>query len=173
MDSIRIRPFPVWYLSRQEVNGWNYFSCPATTENPLPCSPARAASIEAFNANILVLFATAIMLFVQFLISLIAVKSASISVSRKKIEGISDFVVLSKSHYDKVLKSIEDIEESDGKKAAILEEIFYSMQVFQKCSISFKIPKYFFFYFSLFFDKFLRKKQIVFFMTKKLTVLIK
>lgn len=49
--------------------------------------------------------------------------SDAISVSRKKIEGISDFVVLSKSHYDKVLKSIEDIEESDGKKAAILEEI--------------------------------------------------
>ncbi len=36
---------------------------------------------------------------------------------------ISDFVVLSKSHYDKVLASINDIEESDGKKAAILEEI--------------------------------------------------
>lgn len=47
----------------------------------------------------------------------------AISVSQKKMDGISDFVVLSKTHYDKVLSCIEDIEESDGKKAAILEEI--------------------------------------------------
>lgn len=49
--------------------------------------------------------------------------SEAISVSKKKMEGISGFVVLSKSHYDKVLECIEDIEKSDGKKAAILEEI--------------------------------------------------
>lgn len=49
--------------------------------------------------------------------------SEAISVSQRKMNGISDFVVLSKSHYDKVLDCIEDIEESDGKKAAILEEI--------------------------------------------------
>ena len=30
------------------------FTSSATTANPLPCSPARAASIEAFNANKLV-----------------------------------------------------------------------------------------------------------------------
>ena len=47
----------------------------------------------------------------------------AVSASQKKMNGISDFVVLSKSHYDKVLNCIEDIEESDGKKAAILEEI--------------------------------------------------
>ena len=47
----------------------------------------------------------------------------AISVSQRKMDGISDFVVMSKAHYDKVLSCIEDIEESDGKKAAILEEI--------------------------------------------------
>lgn len=49
--------------------------------------------------------------------------SEAISVSQKKMNGISDFVVLSKTHYDKVLECIEDIEKSDGKKAVILEEI--------------------------------------------------
>lgn len=49
--------------------------------------------------------------------------SNAIEVSNEKIGVISDFVVLSKSHYDKVLSCIDDIEESDGKKAAILEEI--------------------------------------------------
>ena len=34
-------------------------TCPATTANPLPCSPALAASIEAFKASRFVLFATA------------------------------------------------------------------------------------------------------------------
>lgn len=49
--------------------------------------------------------------------------SDAIAVSKKKVDGISDFVVLSKAHYDKVLACIDDIEESDSKKAAILEEI--------------------------------------------------
>ena len=49
--------------------------------------------------------------------------SDAIHISNNKMGEISDFVVLSKSHYDKVLASINDIEESDGKKAAILEEI--------------------------------------------------
>lgn len=49
--------------------------------------------------------------------------SDAIKVSGEKIKVISDFVVLSKSHYDKVLACIDDIEESDGKKAAILEKI--------------------------------------------------
>lgn len=49
--------------------------------------------------------------------------SNAIGVSGEKITMISDFVVLSKSHYDKVLTCIDDIEKSDGKKAAVLEEI--------------------------------------------------
>lgn len=49
--------------------------------------------------------------------------SKAIEMSRRKMDGISNFVVLSKSQYDRVLDYIEDIEESDGKKAAILEEI--------------------------------------------------
>lgn len=49
--------------------------------------------------------------------------SEAVEVSKRKMEGISDFVVLSKSQYDKVLACIEDIEERDGKKAAILEKI--------------------------------------------------
>lgn len=49
--------------------------------------------------------------------------SDAIHVSSNKMGEISDFVILSKSHYDKVLASLNDIEESDGKKAAILEEI--------------------------------------------------
>lgn len=49
--------------------------------------------------------------------------SEAVEISKRKMDGISDFVVLSKSQYDKVLACIEDIEKSDGKKAAILEQI--------------------------------------------------
>lgn len=49
--------------------------------------------------------------------------SDAIAASEQKVEGISDFVVLSKRYYDQVLQYIKDIEESDGAKAAIFEEI--------------------------------------------------
>jgi len=49
--------------------------------------------------------------------------AAAVETSKQKIERVSDFVVMSKAQYDKVKSCINDIEESDGKKAAIFEEI--------------------------------------------------
>ena len=39
------------------------------------------------------------------------------------MEKISDFVVLSRTYYDKVLSCIEDIEKSDNIKTAVFDDI--------------------------------------------------
>lgn len=43
--------------------------------------------------------------------------------STKEVEKISDFVVLSRTYYDKVLSCIEDIEKSDNIKTAVFDDI--------------------------------------------------
>ena len=43
--------------------------------------------------------------------------------STKEVEKISDFVVLSRTYYDKGLSCIEDIEKSDNIKTAVFDDI--------------------------------------------------
>lgn len=47
----------------------------------------------------------------------------AIDASESKIDDISDYVVMSRGYYDKVMKCINDIEESDGKKSVVFDEI--------------------------------------------------
>ena len=50
-------------------------------------------------------------------------KADAIQDSTKEVEKISDFVVLSRTYYDKVLSCIEDIEKSDNIKTAVFDDI--------------------------------------------------
>lgn len=49
--------------------------------------------------------------------------SFAITDSAKDIQNISNFVLISRSHYDKVLSCINDIEKNDGSKAQIFEDL--------------------------------------------------
>lgn len=57
----------------------------ATTVNPLPASPALAASIDAFKANKFVLFAISLIVLIIFSITLDPFESLSICFVRIKV----------------------------------------------------------------------------------------